>query len=94
MPQQTPSEVCRCADEVLSLSQLFDWVIEKGKTGVASLRKDTHMTKIANVERACGMNLELVRRQVETAYDYYSPVYFEHAKKAFEKSLRTCATGR
>jgi len=86
------SEICKCAEEVLSLFQLFDWVIEQGKTGVMVLRKDTHLQKIENVEKACQVNLELVRKQVGTAYDYWAPQYFEHAKKALEKSIMVCAT--
>jgi len=85
------SAVCKCADEVLSLHQLFDWVIERGKTGVMVLRKDTHLEKIDRVEKACGLNLDLVRKQIETAYDYWSPKYFEHAKEAFQRAVSSCA---
>jgi len=86
------SEVCKCAEEVLSLDNLFDWIIQQGKVGVMALRKDTHLAKIETVEKVCGINLELVRKQVETAYDYWSPIYFEHAKKSLEKSIMSCAT--
>ena len=88
----TLSDVCKCAEEVLSLNQLFNWVINQGKTGVAVLRKDTHLKKIENVEKACKVDLDLVKKQIETAYDYFSPLYFVHARTAFEKALMKCAT--
>jgi len=86
------SAVCQCADEILSLSQLYDLIIQKGKPALTMLRKDTHMEKIERAEKACNIKLDLVKKQIETAYEYYSPKYVEHAKNSLLKALRLCAT--